>query len=418
MVQISLTEARRIALIAQGLHTNTPFGAGKPAVQRCIEQLGYVQIDTISVINRSHHHTFWTRVPSYRETHLDELLRERQVMEYWTHAAAYLPMRDYRYCLPYMQAIASGQQHWRKPDRKAMKQVLDRIRAEGPLMARDFEHSKDRGGGWGWNWKPAKIALEQLFIEGKLMSSHREGFQKVYDLPERVLPKGLDTRLPTEEELHRYLIHSTLRAHGLATEAEFSYLRKGLKAGLKTTLQAMQEAGEILPVQIGKLTGTWYSTPAILESLSGKRVAKNVHLLSPFDNAVIKRKRIRQLFDSDYQIECFVPAPKRRFGYFCLPILYGTDIVGRLDPKADRKKGEFIIRGLFLEKPPKELDAFILKLVDKLKQLAAFNQCERISFKPLRGDAMPNQRVAELLLDPSVMIRPSSAALWPAQTSA
>ena len=386
MEQLSLPEARRIALIAQGLHTNTPFGAGKGAVKRCIEQLGYVQIDTISVINRSHHHTLWTRVPTYRDKHLDALLRERRIMEYWAHAAAYLPMQDYRYCLPYMQAIANGQQHWRNPDRKAMQQVLDRIRAEGPLMARDFEHSKDRGDAWGWNWKPAKIALEQLFIEGKLMASHRVGFQKVYDLPERVLPDGLDTSTPTDEEFHRYLIHSTLRAHGLAAEAEFSYLRRGRKAGVRATLQAMREDGEILAVQPGKLPGTWYSTAANLESLSGKRVAKNIHLLSPFDNAVIKRKRLQQLFDSGYQIECFVPAPKRRFGYFCLPILYGTEIVGRLDPKADRKQGEFIVKSLYLEKPLKDPETFALKLAEKLHKAAAFNQCDRVSFKPRRGD--------------------------------
>ena len=385
MHHLSLQEARRIALVAQGLHTGKPFGAGKAAVQRCIEQLGYIQIDTISVINRSHHHAIWTRVPSYREQHLERLLEERRILEYWAHAAAFLPMQDYRYCLPYMHAVASGQRHWRTPDRKAMQRVLERIRAEGPLMARDFEHSKDRGDDWGWNWKPAKIALEQLFIEGKLMASHRVGFQKVYDLPERVLPEGIDTRMPTDEEFHRYLILSTLRAHGLACEPEFSYLRKGLKAGVKATLNDMRAAGEVVEVRVGKLPGTWYAAPASLEELGNKRVTRNVHLLSPFDNAVIKRKRIQQLFESNYQIECFVPAPKRRFGYYCLPILYGTDIVGRLDPKADRKSGEFIVKGFFLEKTLKDPETFYAKLAARLRDVAAFNQCGTIICKPAGG---------------------------------
>ena len=381
-----MQDARRLALISQGLGGARPFGTGQTAVQRGIEQLGYVQIDTIAVINRSHHHCLWTRVPGYREAHLDALQKQRRIFEYWAHAAAYLPMRDFRYSLPYMRAIAAGQRHWRTPNPRAMRDVLARVRAEGPLMARDFEHSADRGEAWGWNWKPAKIALEQLFIEGQLMVSHREGFQKVYDLPERVLPADLDLSLPSDEELHRHLILSTLRAHGLAREPEFSYLRKGMKAGIRASLGMLQEAGEVIAVQIGRLPGPWYITPAILESHSGRRVSRQVHLLSPFDNAVIKRQRIQQLFASDYQIECFVPAHRRQFGYFCLPILYGTELVGRLDPKADRRRGELIVRSLHLEKPVRDLDAFSAKLAARLRQLAAFNGCRSVIWQARRGD--------------------------------
>lgn len=136
MLKLSTKEARRLAIISQGLHRSKPFGSGKNALLSCIEQLGYIQIDTISVINRAHHHTFWTRIPSYHERQLDTLLQDRKIMEYWSHAAAYLPMQDYRFCLPYMNAIADGQRHWREPDKKMMKNVLERIRAEGPLMAK------------------------------------------------------------------------------------------------------------------------------------------------------------------------------------------------------------------------------------------------------------------------------------------
>lgn len=388
MSAISVTEARRLALIRQGLHTARPFGAGKQAVLRCIEQLGYVQIDTIAVINRSHHHTFWTRIPSYREKHLDALQRERRILEYWAHAAAYLPMRDYRYCLPYMQAIASGQKHWRAPDRKAMQAVLDRIRAEGPLKAKDFEHTGKRGGEWGWNWKPAKIALEQLFIEGRLITSHREGFQKVYDLPERVLPRDIDTRMPSTAEFQRYLVTSTIQAHGLATETEIGYLRRGLRAGIRDRLNEMLENGEIVAVNVQGLQAPYYTTATLLDEAAGRRIAKNVHLLSPFDNAVIQRRRIQQLFGSDYQIECFVPGPKRQFGYYCLPVLYGTDIVGRLDPKADRRSGEFIVRSLHIEKPVGDAEAFAARLAAKLREVAGFNGCTRIAFRPARGEAI------------------------------
>lgn len=398
MLEISAQEARRLAVICQGLHTAKPFGTGKQAVQRCIERLGYVQIDTIAVIHRSHHHTFWTRVPSYSESHLDALQKEGMIFEYWAHAAAYLPMRDYRFCLPYMHAIASGQKHWRAPDKQAMQAVLERIRAEGPLKAADLEKPETRGNAkaWGWNWKPAKIALEQLFIEGKLVASHREGFQKVYDLPERVLPADIDTRMPTEAEFQHYLVRTAIRAHGLVAEPEISYLRKGMKAGVKARLGEMVEAGEVLQLHVAGQKQRYYTSAVALEELATQRVARNVHLLSPFDNAVVQRRRIQQLFDSDYQIECFVPPAKRQFGYYCLPILYGSDIVGRLDPKADRRSGEFIIKALYLEKTVRDEAGFAKRLAGKLRDVAAFNRCARILYRPHRGDALGKLLVAEL----------------------
>ncbi len=396
MIALSALEARRLALISQGLHAARPFGTGRDAVLRCIEQLGYVQIDTISVISRSHHHTFWTRVPSYSAEQLDGLQREGRILEYWAHAAAYLPMKDYRFCLPYMHAVANGQRHWRKPDRKAMQTVLERIRNEGPLMARDFDAPKGDSQPWGWNWKPAKIALEQLFIEGKLIASHRIGFQKVYDLPERVLPADIDTRMPTAAEFQEYLIRTAIRAHGLVAEPEISYLRKGMKAGVKARLQQMVADGEVLPVNVGEEKQRYYTTAESLEKLAGGRVARNVHLLSPFDNAVIQRRRIRQLFGSDYQLECFVPAPKRQFGYYCLPILYGTEIVGRLDPKADQRSGELTVRALYLEKPVGNEDDLARKLAARLRTVAAFNRCERVSYQPARGDGFGRMVAEEL----------------------
>jgi uncharacterized protein len=389
-------QARRVAIVSQGLHSKSSFGTGKAAVRRCIEQLGYVQLDTISVIKRSHHHTFWTRVPSYDEKHLDALQREGAIFEYWAHAAAYLPLRDYRFCLPYMRAVASGQKHWRTPNRREMRQVLDRVRAEGPLKAKDFEDSKTRSGGWGWNWKPAKIALEQLFIEGKLIACRRDGFQKIYDLPERALPPDIDTRLPSDAEFQQYLIRSAIRAHGVVAEPEISYLRKGTRPGVKARLQEMVEDGELLRLAVAGQKQPYYANATTLRQLSARRVIKDVHLLSPFDNLVIQRRRIQQLFDSNYQIECFVPAARREFGYYCLPILFGSSIVGRLDPKADRRFGELTIKTLAIEKPIGDEAKFIERLADKLRKLAAFNRCERVVFKASRRDVLGRLLVEQL----------------------
>ncbi len=383
-------------MLSQGLHASGPFGSGKDAVERCIERIGYVQIDTISVIRRSHDHTLWCRVPSYAQHHLDALQREGRVFEYWTHAAAYVPMSHYRFCLPYMHAIASGQKHWRRPDKKAMRAVLDRVRAEGPLRARDFDDSRSRDDHWGWNWKPAKIALEQLFIEGKLIACRREGFQKVYDLPERALPAALDTRMPSEREFLDHLISSAILAHGLVTEREVTYLRKGTLLGARTRIQERLEMGDLLQISVSGVPQTYYTTSSTLEALAARRITANVHLLSPFDNLVVQRKRIRQLFGSDYQLECFVPAAKRQFGYYCLPILYGTDIVGRLDPTADRKTKTLVIKALHIEAPIRDASRFAKKLARRLQRVAAFNQCERVRIVPRADNALSKLVAASL----------------------
>lgn len=370
-----------MVIARQGLHKSNAFGRGPSALVDCIDRLSYIQIDTISVINRAHHHTFWTRVPSFLESHLDALQRDRKIFEYWSHAAAFLPMKDFRFCLPYMNAIASGQKHWRTPDKKTMNSVLKRIRSEGAARARDFDAVDGaKSGIWG-STKPAKIALEQLFIEGKLMVSHRDGFQKVFDLPERVLPSDLDTSSPSSEEFFRYLIERTIQAQGFATDSEIGYLRKGVKTELKQHLQQMLGDKEIVEVQVKGNPNVYFSQTKVIEASRSARVSKKVHLLSPFDNLVIQRKRMAQIFDFDYQIECYVPEAKRKHGYFCLPILFGDDLVGRLDPKADRKSKQLTIRNLVIEKEIKDYDVFVAELARKIDQLAAFNGCERTRFE-------------------------------------
>ena len=199
------SKLRRITLDRQGLLKSNHFGRGKNATLRAIEQLGYVQIDTISVVERAHHHVIWSRVANYRPQFLDQLVRERRLFEYWSHAAAWLPMSDYRFALPRMRKL-NGERDWFEScDRKLQREIIKRIEIEGPLRARDFDDPKHRSDGW-WEWKPAKQALEQLFMQGELMVSARDGFQKVYDLPERILPDWVDTREPDIDEYAEHLI--------------------------------------------------------------------------------------------------------------------------------------------------------------------------------------------------------------------
>ncbi len=368
---------RRIALDAQGLTRAAPFGRGVDATHRALEQIGYVQIDTISIVARAHHHTLWNRVPNYRPTHLDQLVRDGRAFEYWFHAASYLPMRDYRYALPRMHALKSGERHWFRKDRKLMRAVLDRIREEGPLLARDFETPKGRKQGW-WDWKPAKRALEQLFMQGELMAAGRNGFQKVYDLPERVLPTNVDTTTPTLDEFAAYLLDTSLRAHGFAIPKEVTYLRRSapLRAALRARLDA--DVGDGVLIKINDNGNDYYARPEVLDCRAPRTPAR-VRLLSPFDNAVIQRDRNVALHDYDYQIECYVPAPKRRFGYFCLPILYRDRFVGRVDCKAHRRLRRLDLLHLHVERDIRDRDRFAAEFARTAREFAAFNDCDAVN---------------------------------------
>jgi uncharacterized protein YcaQ len=346
-VKISTSTARRLAVRPQGLDGGWRLPKGKEGAAQAVERLGYVQIDTIAVVERAHHHVLWTRRSDYTPQMLHDLqAKDRRVFETWTHAAAYAPMSDYRYHLPMMRARAGRLGRWMKQNARVMEAALDRIRAEGPLGSADFEAIGRRGPWWGW--KPAKVALEMLLLTGELMVTERRNFHRIYDLTERVLPAGTDRSEPAPEELARFAVRRLLGGLGVASLHEVQWdLRESRRESRKAVsgaIREMADAGEVTPVEVEGLEGEGYY--ALTESLAAasRRGRTQVHLLSPFDNLVIWRRRLKKLFGFDYTIECYVTAPKRRYGYFCLPVLWGDRFVGRLDPKADRKGKTFIVR--------------------------------------------------------------------------
>ena len=241
---ISLKEAQALILSSQKLigPTLTPL--------EIIEHLGYVQIDTISVIERAHHHVFWTRNQNYQPTDLDDLIKSRKVFEYWSHAASYLPMSEYRFSLPIKKAFQKSENSWFPRDTKLMSEIIKRIENEGALRSKDFGNSKKGKTGW-WDWKPAKKALEQLFLEGSLEITRRDGFQKVYDLPKRVIPSSVNTIIPSDSEYIQFLIERTLRHHGLASINEIAYLqRKNIKIKVAEEITKMLEEEKIIQVKV------------------------------------------------------------------------------------------------------------------------------------------------------------------------
>lgn len=375
---IALQQVRLLALQSQGLLQEN-FGKSKKVTLNSIEHLGYVQIDTLAVVVRAHHHTLWSRLPDYNEKFLNELLeKDKSIFEYWSHAASYLPMSDYRFSLPRKKAYSEGKSHWFAQDKKLNKYVFDRIKAEGPLQSKDFEHIRKGPGNW-YEWKPAKRALEQLFMEGKLMVAKRQGFQKVYNLTERVLPTNVNATMPSAQEYAEHLIKKAIQSHGIVNENEIAYLRNGLKETINKVLKRLLKEGTLVEINIeGFEKALFVTSPEQLKSIEKVKHKHPIHILSPFDNLVIQRKRLQTIFNFDYQVECYVPEPKRKFGYFCLPVLYGDTFIARFDPKADRASKTFYIKTMHFEKGFKPVDDFNKAFAQKLKAFATFNGCDKI----------------------------------------
>ncbi|MEZ4957340.1 MAG: crosslink repair DNA glycosylase YcaQ family protein [Saprospiraceae bacterium] len=375
MQKLPLHTAQHFILHSQLLAPNTGL-SGKEGTLQAIRHLGYVQIDTISVVARAHHHVLWTRVPDYQPDHLQELDREdRAVFDYWAHAASYLPMEDYRFSLIRKKSMDNGNGFWRLDDPELAAHVIQRIQQEGALMSKDFVRSKERPDE-PWRIPAINMVIRQLFMKGELMAAGRKGILKTYDLPERVLPEGIATDLPTEQEYIEHLIRRDLRAHGLVKLSEFGYLLKIKRQAFHEVIKKMIQTGEVVEVEINSLSKeSYFVFQKSLTDFSPTN-KKQFHILSPFDNLVIQRKRLSELFGFDYTIECYVPEAKRKFGYYGLPLLFGTQFVGQLDAKADRKNKILILKNLeWTEKPTQVM----LRAFDKkLKAFAKFCGCEEV----------------------------------------
>ena len=310
--------------------------------------------------------------------------KERAVFEYWSHAASYLPMRDFRYTLPMKSEILAKDRFWFEKDQKVMQHVLDRISTEGPLMSKDFEKPEDFKVTQMWDAAPTKRALQNLFMEGRVMVKARQGFQKVYDLAERVLPNGTDTTPPSREDYIRYLMLRDIRAHGIISSREMGYLLKGCQKEIREQARILAEQKEIISCAVRGLSEEYFTTNESLELLSS-RFSQQVKILSPFDNLLINRARTEELFGFEYTLECYVPAPKRVFGYFGLPILYKNNLVGQIDAKANRESQQLEVRNMQLHLKA-ITDDFTEAWKKELSQFMAFQGVSSVALKAGRSD--------------------------------
>ena len=340
-------EARRIWLRAQRLEAEAPFGAGPQAVADAVTHLGYVQIDTINVIERSHHHILFTRIPAYRRTDLKQAQSvDKSVFEYWTHALSYVPTSDFRFFLPAMRRHRSEGHRWFtsvKPEDS--RKVMRLLRQGGPLTIRDIDDDvlTEKEHLWA-SRKPSKRALQLGFYRGEFTIAGRDGMLKTYDLTTRHFGWDKPPKPATESEVTAYLLDRGLRAQGVVSLDSICHLDAPRKAKMARLIETLMRRGELMAVAVeGAGKQMHWARPATLED-TGEVSTDRVHILSPFDPLIIQRKRTELMFDYSHRFEAYVPKEKRQFGYFALPVLVGEEIVAALDLKTDREKRKLLMQ--------------------------------------------------------------------------
>ena len=362
--RITPQQARNLHVAAQGLAAPPKPRARKADVAAAIARMRVLQIDTIHVVARSPYLVLFSRLGAYQQQWLDELLADGALFECWAHEACFAPIADFALHREHARHDARLK-HWamriaeraRSEHADGVRALLAHVRASGPVKSSDFERSEGSGGGW-WGWKNEKRWLEALFALGELMIARRENFQRVYDLSERVLANArarhaFDERAPTAPDARRAFELGAVRALGV-TQARWinDYFRSGGK--LKdAALDEYVERGELVRVDVDGWDKPGYVHADHIDLLASARAgrlrATHATLLSPFDPLVWDRERAATMFGFDYRIECYTPAPKRRYGYYVLPILHRGRLVGRCDAKAHRADGVFEVKALFLE---------------------------------------------------------------------
>jgi uncharacterized protein YcaQ len=398
---LSAKQGRRLAIAAQGLARPRPSGrVDARHLRRAIDDVGLLQLDSVNVFCRSHYMPVFSRLGPYPRVALDRLAwhadggakpgraGRRELIEYWGHEASLLPV-ELQPLLRWRMARADALA-WKGVARIAAEQpqllefVLDVVRERGPIRASDLAaKGRRREPREMWSWSEEKTALEYLFFAGRVCAARRVNFERLYDLPERVLPRPvLEAPTPSQEEAQRQLILIAAKRLGVATEADLGDYFRLPRTESKARVAELAEDGGLLPARV-----EGWRQPAYLptERPAGLRRAGSARaLLTPFDSLVWARERTERLFDFRYRIEIYTPAPKRVYGYYVLPFLLGDRLVARVDLKSDRQAGVLRVRGAFAE-PGVEVNHVAAELADELRQLSTWLELDGVSVAP-KGD--------------------------------
>lgn len=395
MLKLSLREARRLMIGSQLLSGPVPKRPTKTRMLETIRHLGAVQIDTIHVVQRSHHIVLWSRLGNHPTEWLDELVAsDRAIFEYWVHAAAYAPIELYPYfrrkMLTYMERTGKRTREWVDENQHVIDQVMSHVGENGAVTSKSFAppDGAERAAAWAWYGnKPTNVALELLWTTGDLMIDRREKFQRYYDLTERVHPDWSDDQLPDIEDEQHALGLASLNALGVTTARWLpDYFRRNWgdsaieRSIVRQVLEHLVEEGHAVRAEVRGIDApVFVATKALDQKFRPSRTT----LLSSFDSLVWDRRRTREMFGFDLMLEAYTPREKRVYGYFSLPILYRDQLVGRLDPKAHRKTGELTVNNLHLEPwfIGKDDERFYLQLAGTLHDFSTFNGTDHVTIQ-------------------------------------
>lgn len=397
--KISLGQARRIALAAQGFADARPSRPlDRRHLNRVLSRVGLLQIDFVSAVVRAHYMPLFSRLGAYPMSLLDDAAigRKRRLFEYWAHEASLLPVETWPLMQWRMQRarnndtseIYKGLALWADRNRALIDALYAEVKTRGPIAASDIEGAKGKGGWWGWS--DEKHAFEWLFWAGLITTHSRRGFERLYDLPERVIPHAMyNAPVPSPEDAHRELLKTSARALGVATYGDLRDYFRLSPGDMKGRIEELVELGDLLPVAV-----KGWKQPAYLhkDARTPRRIEARA-LLAPFDPVVWERSRAERLFDFRYRIEIYTPADKRQYGYYVLPFLLGDTVVARIDLKADRPNSVLRVHAAYAQ--PDAPPDTAAQLIEELRLMQAWLGLERIEVTPAGdlGPALANQAV-------------------------
>jgi uncharacterized protein YcaQ len=400
MIEISPEQARNHILDAQGLRTTRMCNSVTDVAHR----VHNIQIDTISVVARSHNLTTFNRFLDYENGDIWNHLREGKLFEYWSHSICLMPFETYQFSAwrkkYYHDEMWGSFKTWGIKNKETIEQVYQKVKQDGVINSASIgERRTGPSTGW-WDWKIEKRALEFLFYMGDLMIAYRDRFQKFYDLPERVIPAGINTEPLTDDEAARFIVKSTLKSLGLGTHQDIrtyhgtvpsKRLWTNNRTKVEEHLDSLKQEGIIEEVKISGFRDRYFTMPEHVDSiLSGKtntNEATPVKILSPFDNILRERHYPKRVWNFKYSLECYVPPQDRVYGYFVLPILDLNQLAGRLDAKVHRKEGTLEVKSLYIENEGFKTEEGLYRLKAGLESFAAFHNCEKISL----GNVQPRK---------------------------
>jgi uncharacterized protein YcaQ len=403
---------RAVALRTQGLAAanGTHPAPTRDSIYNAIEQIGCVQIDTLHMVRRSQYIVLWSRLGTYDPVDLDALTSaaDRRLFEGWQHAATIIPLTEYRYQMVHQHNLREHPTNWynrwlnETVQKDFVPQVLERVRSEGALKVSDFESNGHTGGTW-WNWRPAKVALEFLYAFGELMVADRVKFQRVYDLTERVLPKWVDTTEPTVEERDRFWVERGAKALGICLPrhaGDYTWMKVSRSRPIMESLLAdgifLPVKGQLADGKTADLVIHRDNLPLLQQAADGELKAERSTFLSPFDSLWWASRRDEQFWGFHQSLEAYLPAPKRVYGYFCMPILHKDRLVGRFDPKLERKDGLLRLKALYLEPGVKPDAELVREVAAAMRDFMTFHQAKELVIERSEPAAFGKKLLKEL----------------------